>query len=51
MLDVIVYEGSESMIAGIVIGFVFTLITGITLMYLYKKRDYGFLRNVRDDEL
>lgn len=51
MLDVIVYEGSEIIIAGLVIGFIFTLITGLALMYLYKRRDYSFLQNIKDDEL
>lgn len=51
MLDIVVYEGSESVIAGLIIGFIFTLIAGMTLVYLYGRRDYSFLQNIRDDEL
>jgi len=51
MLDVIIYEGSERIILGIVVGFILTLITGLILVYLSKRKDYSFLQNIRDDEL
>jgi len=52
VFDIILYEGNESIIAGIIIGFIFTLIAGMTLVYLYKRKgNYSFLQNIRDDEL
>jgi len=51
MLDIILNDDGMRIIMGVVVGFVLTLITGMALVYLSKRRDYSFLQNIKDDEL